>query len=355
MRIMIGIGHPKQVHIWKNIVKNLIEHGHEVKILAIDKDITHYLLKVYGLDYEVYGGYKKSMAGKAYSMFVRTYNALGISKKFNPDIIIGGTPYLAYVSKMLGKPHIMITDTENAGIVYSLTYPFTDVVCTPSCFKRKINPKKHVTFDGYLELAYLHPNYFTPDPSVLEDVGLSEDDPFIIIRFVAWAASHDIGDMGFSNKKEVVKVLEQYGKVFITSEIELPGELEKYRIKILPERIHHLMYYADLFIGESAPMSTESAILGTPAIFVSTSRRGYTDELESKYDMLYTLSDPRNAQEKSLERAIKLLKDKDTKKKWQKKRANLINEKIDVTKFMTEFIENYPESFHIQQKKLPAH
>ncbi len=93
-------------------------------------------------------------------------------------------------------------------------------------------------------------------------------------------------------------------------------------------------------------MASESAILGTPAIFVSTSRRGYTDELEAKYDMLYTFSDPLNAQEKSIRKAIELLEDKETKRKWLNKREKLLNDKIDVTKFMMEFIEGYPYSFH---------
>lgn len=351
MKVIIGVGHPKQVHFCKNIARNLIEDGHEVKILAIDKDITLQMLDVYGLDYEVYGIHQDSMVWKAYSMPFRTYRALGISKKFKPDILMGGTPYLAYVSKILRKPHIMVSDTEHASVTHWLAYPFTDVICTPSCFKKKINPKKHVPFDGYLELAYLHPNYFTPDPSVLDELELDKDDKFIILRFVAWRASHDIGDMGFSGKEQVVKSIERYGRVFITSETELPVELEKYRITIPPEKIHHLMYYADMFVGESAPMSTESAILGTPAIFVSTSSRGYTDELESKYNMIYTFSDPHNAQKKALEKAIELLEDKNTKKKWQKKREKLLNEKIDVTKFMTEFIENYPESFHTLKKQ----
>ena len=347
MRVMIGIGHPKQVHFWKNIVRNLIEDGHEVKILTADKDVTLQLLSAYGLDYEVYGKHQKSMAKKAYSMVNRTYNALIVAKRFKPDILIAGTPYLAYVSKTLMKPHITLTDTEHAKLAYWLTHPFTDVIITPSCFKGKINPKKHVAYNGYEELAYLHPKYFTPDTSIIDGLELITDDKFIILRFVAWESSHDIGDCGFSDKKEVVKTLEQYGRVFITSETKLSREFEKYRLTIPIEGIHHLMHYADLFIGESASMSTESAILGTPAIFVSTSRRGYTDELESKYDMLYTFSDLHNAQKKALEKAIELLEDKNTKKKWQKKREKLLDEKIDVTKFMTEFIENYPESFHI--------
>lgn len=351
MRIMIGIGHPKQAHLWRNIIRNLVDDGHEVKILATDKDITLHLLSACGFDYEVYGKHQRNMVNKACSVIVRAYRSLVIAKKFMPDLLIAGTPHLSYVSKIIGKPHIMLTDTEHANIAYWLTYPFTDAIITPLCFKGKINPKKHVTFDGYFELAYLHPNHFKPDPSVLADMKLDKNDIFTILRFVAWEASHDMGDHGFSDKKEVVKTLEQYGRVFITSESGLPRELEKYRATISPEKMHHLMYYANLFIGESAPMSTESAILGTPALFVSTSRRGYTDELESKYDMLYTFSDPHDAQKKALEKAIELLEDKDTKKKWQKKRKILLDEKIDVTKFMTEFIEGYPESFHILQKK----
>ncbi len=40
-----------------------------------------------------------------------------------------------------------------------------------------------------------------------------------------------------------------------------------------------------------------------------------------------------------------MLEDKDLKRKWRKKREKLLSEKIDVARFMTEFIENYPDSF----------
>ncbi|RLG31407.1 hypothetical protein DRO03_01270 [Methanosarcinales archaeon] len=341
MKIMIGIGHPKQVHFWKNIINRLVSDGHEVKIVTTKKDVSTHLLNAFEFDYEIYGKHQKTMAAKACSMVSRTYKTFVIAKRFNPDILIAGTPYLAYVSRVLGKPHIMLTDTEHANLAYWLTYPFTNVIVTPSCFKGKINPKKHVTYNGYEELAYLHPNYFTPDSHVLDDLGLGDDDGFIIIRFVAWEASHDVSDYGFTNKEKLIKTLEEYGRVFITSESRLPKEIEKYRVIAPPEKIHHLLYFADLFIGESAPMSAESAILGTPAIFVSTSRRGYTDELEAKYDLLYTFSDSHNAQEKALEKAIELMEDKNIKKKWRENREKLLSEKVDVTKFMAEFIENY--------------
>jgi len=353
MRIIFGVGHPKQVHIRKNIVRNLIKRGHDVQILAIDKDITLYLLNIYGMDYKVYGRHQRDIPRKAFNITACTYKALTIARQFKPDILVAGNPYLAYVSKILRRSHIMLTDTEHAALSFLLTYPFTDVVCTPSCFKRKINPRKHVSYNGYGELAYLHPNYFKPDPSVLDDLGLSKDDRFIILRFVAWQASHDVGQYGISPamRIEYVSKLENYGKVFIVAEEKLKKKFEKYKVKILPEKFHSLLYYAQLYMGEGGSTATEAAILGTPSIHISSTAKycGNFEDLHKNYKLIYTFSDDRQA----LEKAIEILEDPDSKRKWRQRREKMLKEKIDVTAFMTDFIENFPESFYeLREKEL---
>lgn len=45
--------------------------------------------------------------------------------------------------------------------------------------------------DTYKELFYLHPSVFTPDKQVLRDCGFNPDEKYILVRFVAWNASHD--------------------------------------------------------------------------------------------------------------------------------------------------------------------
>ena len=52
------------------------------------------------------------------------------------------------------------------------------------------------------------------------------------MRFVSWTANHDIGHSGVSpvNKIKAVKKFLNYGKVFVSSESELPSEIDKYRI-----------------------------------------------------------------------------------------------------------------------------
>ena len=345
MKIMVGVGHPKHVHFWKNIVNNLEKNGHEVEIVARKKDITLYLLDVYGFKYEIIGKNYKGLMKKAYGMLETDLKLLRVAKKFKPDIFLGGAPYLAHISKLVGKPHIDFSDTEHADLTLWLSFPFSTVICTPSCFKKKINTKKHITYNGYKELAYLHPNYFKQDPSILDDLGLSKDDKFIVFRFVSWSASHDIGQHGFVNRQEMVEKFKDYGSIFITSEQKLGKVLEEYRISVPPERMHDLLYYATMYIGEGAAMASESAVLGTPAIYVNTLRLGYLDEQEKRYGLVYNFSNPKTAQKDALAKAVELLEDGNLKNKWQRKRKKLLSEKVDVTKFVTDFIENYPESF----------
>ena len=348
MKILVDIGHPAHVHLFKNIIWNLEKDGHEIKITAKDKEIALHLLNTCGFKYEKIGKHYKKLPHKLMGLITRDYKLYKVVKEFKADILIShGSMYAAHVAKLLGKPHISLEDTENSMEQIRLYAPFTDVILTSTCFKRDLG-KKQVRYNGYHELTYLHPDHFKPDPSVLDDLGLGQDDKFIILRFVSWGASHDVGHSGLTleTKRKAVKEFEKYGEVFITSESPLPSEFEKYRIRVPPEKIHDLMYYATLLYGESATMASECAVLGTHAIFCDFAGRGYTDEQEEKYGLVFNFKLEEESQIKSVEKAVELLKDNNLEKKGEKKRKKLLSEKIDVTKFMTNFIENYPESFH---------
>ena len=270
MKVLVAIGHPAHVHFFKNTIWKLEEDGYEVKITARDKDTTLNLLDAYGFKYENLGKYQKKVLNKPVGLIIRDYKSYKIANEFQPDILTGiSSIYLAHVSRLIRKPHISFEDTEHAKLIIWLTNPFTDIICTPLCFKKDLG-KKQVRYNGYHELAYLHPNYFKPDPSVLDDLGLSKEDRFVVLRFVSWSASHDIGQYGLDleAKQRFVKELEKYCRVFITSEAELGKEFENYKIGVPPEKMHDLLYYAMMYIGEGATMATEAGILGTPSIYI---------------------------------------------------------------------------------------
>jgi len=343
MRILIDMGHPAHVHLFKNFIWEMQKRGHEIKVTARDKDVTLQLLEAYQIPYEVVG---KPLSGK-FSLFRlwinRTYKIAKIGKKFNADIYIGvlnpATAFSAWINR---KKSLTFNDTEHADFAKKITYPFTDHILTPSCYIENIG-KKQIRYNGYHELAYLHPNYFMQNPVILDEIGLNVDDPFIILRFISWGASHDVKQHGIQDKIRLVKALEHYGRVLITSETALPAELQRYKMRIPPEKLHSLLYYATLYVGEGATMASEAAVLGTPAIFVSTlaGTMGNFIELEETYDLLYSFTD----NDASLGRAVEILRDSASKKEWRNKRERLLKEKIDVTAFIVWFIENYPQSF----------
>lgn len=347
MRILIDISHPADVHFFKHFIWIMKEKGYQIFITAKDKDVAIRLLDAYGFPHQKVGQYQKGTWAKAADMLKIDYRIYKAATRFKPDIFISfGSPNAAHVSTALCKPHIAFDDTDHAVKEKLLYYPFTSVVVTPSTFRRNYG-RKQVRFEGYKELAYLHPNYFKPDPSVLGKLGINKSDRFIIVRFVAWEASHDVGQHGFSlrGKIELVSELEKYGRVLITSEKPLPEMLERYRISVPPEKLHDLLYFATLCIGEGATVASECAVLGTPAIYVNTLRLGYLDEQEERYGLVYNFSNPQTAEMQGMEKALELLMQPDLKDRWAEKRQRLLGDKIDVTQFMVDFIENYPESF----------
>jgi predicted glycosyltransferase len=356
MKVLFDMGHPAHVHFFKNTILNLKEHGHEVKITARNKEMTLALLKVYGLAYEDRGEIYTGMLNKAVAMLKIDWKLLSIAKKFKPDILIGvHNPYVAHVGTILRKPVVIFTDTENVKVASLLTFPFVQTIITPSFFRDRIDPKKHVQINGLKEIAYLHPNYFSPDPRVLGELGLRPDEKFIIMRFISWGASHDVGLKGIQKgeEKSLIKNLSQYGKIFITSEKPLDGELDQYRLQVSPEKIHSLLSYAQLYIGEGGTMAVEAGILGTPAIHIESTTQGLASgemcgnylELRDKYQLIYFFP----TQDLALKKAIEILENHQSKEQWREKRKTLMADVVDVTTWLTDFVERYPESF-IQYK-----
>jgi len=348
MKILIDINHPADVHYFKNFIKIMEKKGHEFFIISRNKEIEHYLLKKYNIPFINRGKGKNSIKGKILYFFKAIYFIYKKAKAFKPDIIISfGTPYPAIVGWLTRTPHISFNDTEHAKFHHLLTDPFSKSILTPSCYTKDLG-KKQIRFNGYMELCYLHPKYFKPDPFVLNLLDVRENEKYVIMRFVSWNAIHDVGHSGLSieMKHKAVKELSKYAKVFLSSEGELPDDLKKYQINIPPEKMHDALAFATLFIGEGATMASECACLGTPAIYVNSLEVGYCTEEEHKYNLIYGFRNSKGV----LEKALDLLNTPNLKQEFQKRRLKILADKIDVTAYMVWFIDNYPESVKIMKK-----
>ncbi len=345
MRVLIDIGHPAHVHLTKHFAHEMELKGHQILFTCRHKEFIIQLLEAEGFCYISLGEKYSTTLKKLWGLIRFNYRLWRISRRFKPDVFVShGSMYAAFVSFLMGKPHISFEDTYNMEQI-RLYMPFTDLILTGNYPHPLLSKSREFRMAGYHGLSYLHPNRFVPDESVLKELGVEKGEKYVIIRFVAWNASHDIGHAGIAtdNKIRIVNEFSKYARVFISSEKDLPNSLEQYRLPTHPNRIHHVIAYASLVFGESSTMAEEAAMLGVPSMYIDNDSRWYTKDLERQYHLIYNLSESAEDQEKSIRLGVQILTTTDC-AQWKERAEAMIKDKIDVTAFLLWIVENYPKS-----------
>ena len=341
MKILVDIIHPANVHYFKNFIFSMKDKGHKIIITSRNKDVSHELLKAYDLIFYSMG--KGSIGGGAlgkglyliYQTFVQIYFLI----RFKPDYVISfASSPCAVASKLLKIPHITFDDTEHAKLNRKIYASRSDMVVTPECFYEDAG-KNHFRFKGYMELFYLHKNKFTPDKDIKKLIGV-DDEPYVIVRFVSWGAFHDIGEKGIADEEKIkiIRELEKYAKVFISSESKLPEHFEKYRLNVPAEKMHDVLAFSKMYIGEGGTMASECAMLGIPSIYInSLPLMGYLQKEEDS-GLLYHLDEY-----KEIIDTINKIMNTD-RQEFIKMKNEFLKDCIDPTEFLIWLIENYPKS-----------
>ena len=357
MRVLVYLGHPAHFYNYRNVIPKLKADGHQVEILIKKKDVLQELLDNAGFPYHniLKEGRKDSKLGIAWGLLKRTWRLNAFCAQYHPDILTGTSVENSFIGKLRHIPVININE-DDASVVpkyAKLSYPWASVILSPVvCDNGKWN-EKSIKYNSYHELAYLHPNHFTPDRSIVEKYFLT-DKPYFLIRFAKLKAHHDTGIKGISTEiaQRLIDMLKPYGRVLISSERELEPQFEPYRIHIKPIDMHHVMAFADLYLGDSQTMAAEAGVLGVPFIRFNdfVGRIGYLRELEDVYQLGYGI---KTDEVDKLYEAIKaLIKMQGRKAVFQTRRAQMLSEKVDLAAFLSWFIETYPSS-HQMMKENP--
>jgi|SRR6185436_8014350 len=344
MRYLVYLGHPAHFHLFKNAIKILKEKGHEIEILIKKKDVLEDLIKTTGWSYKNINpqGRSDNKLAIAYALLKRDIQFLKICLGFKPHLMIGTSAEISHIGKLLGIYSIVVNedDAEIVPLFAKLAYPLADKILAPACCRVGKWTKKKISYNGYHELAYLHPKYFKAD----ENVGRflkKEKEKYFIIRFAKLGAHHDKGRTGITTEiaTEIIRRLSPHGNVYISSERDLESQFEKYRIPLKPGDMHSVLYYADMYIGDSQTMAAEAAVSGTPSVRFNdfAGQLSYLEELEHTYHLTFGIKT--SDKEKFYHKIDELLHMENLKQEWKKRQAIMHSQTIDLTSLVVELME----------------
>lgn len=340
MKFFIEIGHPANVHYFKNFIFKIKELGHSVIVIARDSDVTFSLLESYGIVYISRGKGKKSLFGKLTYLIKVNVRLLFLSIKEKPDFHISMSSPYALLSSFFSKAKYIVFDDTEVGKFEQFIYKrYADNILTPIFFNKYIN-KKHQKFNGFMELFYLHPDVYKPSLKFFNDLKIEKEVKYVLIRLVSWEATHDINESGLNEKdlRKVISLCEKHGyKVFISAQGKLHQDFLKYELKIEPHLLHDLLYYASLYIGEGATTASECVMLGTPAVYINSIDAGTIEE-QTKSGLLSSYRNYDSQSEKEIERILRSNKTKD---QYLQLRDQFLSDKLNMTEYLVDIVENY--------------
>jgi len=341
MRVLFEITHPKHAHLFRNAITELKKQNHTVAITAREKDVTTQLLESWE---NQIGGFtvlsRQSKSGifrLAGELLLRNYRLFKYCRRFKPDVIVARVgPSAAQIGFFMKIPVIVFEDTDDASLQQWISFPFATRVCTAEHYHKNWG-RKHIRYNSFDELAYLHPNRFVPDKNIVESTGLVPGE-YIVVRFVSWQASHDINQRGIfgNDRKRVIERLQKLGRVVISSENPLPSDLKHLKIPGESHIFHHVLAFARLTFGESSTVCTEGAMLGVPGILINTMKWSSINRLQNTYGLVRQTDEAGEA----LDIAEQWLTDQNAIETFKKQGNKLIKECVDLTAWMVENIEN---------------
>lgn len=354
MRLLIEAHHPAHIHFFKHPVRLWRERGDEVLLLGRDRDVMKQLLAAYSfIPTQIITGTRRGNRFPLREMLARQAAVAQTIRSFRPDVVVSLMGSYTQAARVLGVPNIIFTDSEFQSFNHKIAHPFANRIYTPQCFWKPLGRKQH-RYRGYHELAFLHPRRFTPRREVLTRLRANggpaaasrpgssaapEPGQYVVIRTSAWNTLHDIGESGFGKALDPMlrEVLARYSAYIVPEGGKIAPEWEKYKLSVPPDDYHDVLAFARLVVTEGASTASEAACLGVPSVYVNTTRRGYLEDQERRYRLVFNFTDPEAAARKVSE----LLAEPPSAEELAAAQRRLVADHIDVSEFVVEELDRF--------------
>jgi uncharacterized protein len=352
MNFLFELNHPAHGHLFKNTIRQLSANGHETTVLIKDIPVLKAILDDAGIHYQVLGSKGKGITGKLLKQAGFVFRTYGLHRQKHFDVGIGISVTLPLLSRITSMPAIVCDDDDKKATPYFawLAHNNAAALLRPQALSHEGNSENTIYYNGYHELAYLHPAVFTADASVLKEQGLQPGETFFIVRLVSLKAHHDKGIKGIGREEmhTLAKTLKPHGRIILTHEAggeQIPGTEP---LRIHPARLHHLMAYAKMIISDGQTMCSEAACLGVPSVRINdfAGRISYLQEQEEKWKLTFGFK-PTAFDEAVKKIGFILIENNEM---YRHRRNMMLASCINVSGFLSWFIENWPSSLHIMKQ-----
>ncbi|MGC8893099.1 MAG: DUF354 domain-containing protein [Candidatus Saccharicenans sp.] len=313
--IWIDLDNTPHVPFFIPIKRELKRRNHRVLLTARDAFQVKELAQQNGLFFKTIGRhYGKSKAKKLIGWFIRSLQLMPFIIRYRPSVALShGSRSQIFAANLFRIPTILIIDYEHSRPA-PFSYPKWMIV--PEVLKEvNLISNKILTYQGLKEDVYVAE--LQPDPSLLAELGISDQDILITVRPPATEA-HYHNPAGEDLFYESVDWLfkNTAAKVVILPRNQKQGEQIKRKRKswftngriIIPGKAIdglNLIYFSDLVISGGGTMNREAAALGVPVYSIFRGPVGLIDKKLEEEGRLTFISKPEELSRVKLEKRQK--------------------------------------------------
>jgi hypothetical protein len=293
-KIWIDLDNSPHVPFFVPIIKELESRGHSVFLTTRDCFQVCGLADSYNLQYKLIGKhYGKNKALKMIGMLFRTLQMIPFVIGQKPDLALShGSRSQLLIASIFRIPSVLLDDYEHSKYP-PLTKPkwlIIPKIVFDSMGKK--DGKNIFKYSGIKEHVYV-PD-FEPDPGILEELGIQENEIVVAVRPPANEAHYQNPESEILFK-ETIDFLQKTQSLRIVllprnkkQELEIRNywpELFNNGVIIIPEHVIdglNLIWFSDLVISGGGTMNREAAALGVPVYSIFRGEIGAIDKYLAK-------------------------------------------------------------------------
>ncbi len=336
MKISPLVIHPHHIDFFENLHNELRGKGHDVLCFVRDDDVNREYIQDSDITHSFYGSGPKGYLPDFVSRYKNQFSLARKLFSFKPDLIfsVNSIPYSTFNS-IFNIYSVTFLDRRLQKKDEKKIFRHADKIVTPDCYPFEVPSDKQVSHSSYHPFAYLHPNRFEADPTVLDDLTVEPND-YVLVSFASrsWEGFTEEDLLTRKEKIDIVREISEYRKVLLDGRGSVPEPLEEYVPSIPLRSYNQLMANSELVVGDDPIICGEAGVLGIPWIFISESSAPTLEEQEIQYEI--------GTQVESIEKADELaemLLTGEVEPDFENAREKILNDKIDLTEWMVKFVE----------------